>query len=169
MRGLTLPARDLTTEELSQYVRALARRREAWEAFVRHDSTTRIYEQIQRSAHLDVWLICWSDEQDTGFHDHDASSGAVAVVAGSVREQRLVLGGAPVSRTFSAPQTFTFDASVIHRVHHVSSEPAVTLHAYSPPLTRLGAYRTGAGGELVRDTIPYTEELTAAPARSAAA
>ena len=33
------------------------------------------------------------EDQDTGFHDHDLSDGAVAVAGGSVREDRLLLGG----------------------------------------------------------------------------
>ena len=31
---------------------------------------------------MTVWLICWMDGHDTGFHDHDGAAGAVAVVAG---------------------------------------------------------------------------------------
>ncbi len=163
MSSLIEPWRDLTAPELERYVGELARRRPGWEHLVHHDPLVRTYEQLHRSKHVDVWLICWSEAQDTGFHDHDVSAGAVAVVSGTVREERLVVGDAPVARTFSAPGRFSFEASVIHRVHHLGSDPAVTLHAYSPPLARLGAYRVGSGGELVRETIPYTEELTAAP------
>ena len=35
---------------------------------------------------LDVWLICWDNAQDTGYHDHDQSSGAVYVCAGMLCE-----------------------------------------------------------------------------------
>ena len=35
---------------------------------------------------LDVWLICWDNAQDTGYHDHDRSSGAVYVCAGMLCE-----------------------------------------------------------------------------------
>jgi len=28
-----------------------------------------------RDNQVDVWLLCWTPENDTGFHDHDASSG----------------------------------------------------------------------------------------------
>ena len=61
------------------------------------------------------------DDHDTGFHDHDLSSGAVAVVAGAVAEDRLVLGGAPVARTFAAGGTFGFTAADIHRVRHAGA------------------------------------------------
>ena len=166
MSSLVEPVRDLTAPELACYVSGLARQPSDWEHLVRHDPTMRTYEQLHRGTHVDVWLICWSEEQDTGFHDHDVSSGAVAVISGTVCEQRLVLGGPPVTRCFSAPRSFDFDASVIHRVHHVGPTPAVTLHAYSPPLARLGAYRVAHDGELVRETIPSSEELTAAPVKT---
>lgn len=39
--------------------------------------------------------------------------------------------------------------------------PAVTIHAYSPPLTRTGAYRIGPGGELEREALSREEELRA--------
>jgi predicted metal-dependent enzyme (double-stranded beta helix superfamily) len=153
------PQRDLDGPELVELVAALAREDSAWRDLVRHDSGQRVYEEILHNPHLSVWLICWMDEQDTGFHDHDLSSGAVAVVAGAVREERLVLGGPPAASTFASGQSFYFNASAIHRVHHVGRTPAVTIHAYSPPLQRMGAYSVGPRGELVRETVPYTDEL----------
>ena len=85
------------------------------------------------------------NDHDTGFHDHDLSAGALSVVRGRVREDRLVLGGAPASRTLAAGESLTFAASDIHRVCTPATEPAVTLHAYSPPLWRMGAYEVAPG------------------------
>ena len=99
------------------------------------------------------------NDHDTGFHDHDLSAGALSVVRGGVREERLVLGGAPSSRTSRPGESLTFAASDIHRVSHAGSEPAVTLHAYSPPLWRMGAYEVSPDGELRRHSMSYAEEL----------
>jgi hypothetical protein len=52
----------------------------------------------------------------------------------------------------------------IHRVLHAGDGPAVTIHAYSPPLRRMGAYRVGANGELERESQPFEQELRAEPA-----
>jgi predicted metal-dependent enzyme (double-stranded beta helix superfamily) len=112
-----------------------------------------------RDDRVSVWLICWSDDQDTGFHDHDLSAGAVAVVAGQVREERLTLGGAPRSRIVAAGEHFTFSAADIHRVSHAGAEPAVSIHAYSPPLWRMGAYEVLPDGGLRRHSMSYAEEL----------
>jgi quercetin dioxygenase-like cupin family protein len=109
-------------------------------------------------------VICWSEDQDTGFHDHDESSAAIAVISGHVREDRLRLGGEPRSRVLGPGSIFTVPAVAIHRVLHAGSAPAVTLHAYSPPLVRTGAYRVGPDGELERELLSYEEELRATPA-----
>ena len=150
---------ELTPLELESAVATLAADRDRWAHLVRHDPTQRLYEELHRDDDLAIWLICWMDDHDTGFHDHDLSSGAVAVVAGAVAEDRLVLGGEPVTRTFAAGGTFNFSAADIHRVRHAGAAPAVTIHAYSPPLWRMGAYEILPGGELRRHSLSYAEEL----------
>jgi predicted metal-dependent enzyme (double-stranded beta helix superfamily) len=152
-------ARDLTRDELERLARDLAVRPQAWRHLVDHRPDARTYAELHRDEHLAVWLICWMDDHDTGFHDHDLSAGAVAVTAGAVREERLVLGGPPAARTVAAGEAFTFGPSDIHRVSHTGGEPAVTLHAYSPPLWRMGAYEVLDSGELRRWSMSYAEEL----------
>ena len=83
----------------------LADRPELWIDLVQHDSTQRLYEELLSDDHLTAWLICWMDDHDTGFHDHDVSAGAVAVVGGAVREERLAIDGPPRDRDASAPAT----------------------------------------------------------------
>jgi predicted metal-dependent enzyme (double-stranded beta helix superfamily) len=151
--------RDLDGPELEAFVAELADRPELWIEHVRHDPTQRSYEELLSDGHVTAWLICWMDDHDTGFHDHDRSCGAVAVVSGVVREERLALGGEPRNRTVKAGETFHFSASDIHRVRHAGEDPAVTLHVYSPPLLRMGAYAVGDDGVLVRHSMSYAEEL----------
>lgn len=154
--------RDLSGTELRAVATRIAARPALWSAHVQHDPSQRTYEQLLRDEHLDVWLICWSEDHDTGFHDHDLSAGAVAVFAGSVREERLALGRPahrPIARTVRAGSSFAFGASDIHRVLHAGEGPAVTIHAYSPPLVRMGAYAIEPDGQLRRHAISYEEEL----------
>jgi predicted metal-dependent enzyme (double-stranded beta helix superfamily) len=150
---------DLSQDELRSLAAALAADPPLWEHLVRHRADARTYAELHRDDHLAVWLICWMDDHDTGFHDHDLSAGAVGVAAGAVREERLVLGGAPVERVVSAGESFSFGPSDIHRVAHAPGAPAVTVHAYSPPLSRMGAYEVLATGELQRWSLSYAEEL----------
>lgn len=151
--------RDLSGRELEAFVSELADRPELWIDLVKHDSTQRVYEELLNDAHVTAWLICWMEDHDTGFHDHDVSSGAVAVVSGAVREERLTIDGPPRKRTVAAGASFHFSPADIHRVRHAGSDPAVTLHVYSPPLLRMGAYMIDRDGVLARRPMSYSEEL----------
>jgi hypothetical protein len=150
--------RDLTRQELRDLALGIAGRRSLWGHLVRHDPGARVYEELLLDDHVAVWLICWMHDHDTGFHDHDRSSGGVAIASGAVREERLSLSG-PLTRAFRAGQAFDFASSDIHRVLHAGPGPAITIHAYSPPLSRMGAYETSPTGELRRHSISYEEEL----------
>lgn len=151
--------RDLTRSELRDLVARIAADPAQWRSLVRYDAAARHFEQLWRDDHVDVWVITWTHGSDTGFHDHDVSSGAVAVVEGEVVEERLVLGGAPHERHHRAGEVFDFDASHVHRMRRDSDGPAVSIHAYSPPLWRMGAYAVARDGTLRRQSISSAEEL----------
>jgi hypothetical protein len=151
--------RDLSGPELQAFVGELAERPELWIHLVSHDVAQRRYEELLSDDHLTAWLICWMDEHDTGFHDHDVSAGAAAVVSGAVLEERLAIDGPPHRRTIKSGESFHFSPADIHRVRHAGSDPAVTLHAYSPPLLRMGAYVIRDDGVLARRPMSYEEEL----------
>jgi len=155
---------SLTLEELERFAAELAAAPERWRHHVRHTDDVRVYEQIWDDDDVNAWVICWSEDQDTGFHDHDESAAGIAVVSGRVREDRLRLGGAPLSRELGAGTTFTVAPVAIHRVLHAGDGPAVTIHAYSPPLRRTGAYRISDDGELERESQPFEVELRREPA-----
>jgi predicted metal-dependent enzyme (double-stranded beta helix superfamily) len=150
---------DLVADELRELVRAIAADRQRWQPLVRNDTPERHFEQLWRDDHVDVWVITWNSGNDTGFHDHDVSRGAVAVVEGELIEERLNVGGPPAVRRHRAGEVFDFDASHVHRMRHDATAPAVSIHAYSPPLWRMGAYVVEADGTLRRRSVSYVEEL----------
>jgi quercetin dioxygenase-like cupin family protein len=98
---------------------------------------------------------------DTGFHDHDESAAAITVVAGEVVEQRLAITGV-VRRRLRAGELITIAREAIHRVRHAGTGPAITLHAYSPPLQRVGTYEVADDGALLRHPRPAEVPLEAA-------
>jgi predicted metal-dependent enzyme (double-stranded beta helix superfamily) len=154
-----MPAK-LEIPELRTLVTDLAGDTERWQRLVRHDPVSRVFERLLDEPEVEAWLICWMPGHDTGFHDHDLSSGAVTVVSGAVKEERLRLGTLGTrSRVYLPGNTFDFTSSEIHRVTHAGSEPAVTLHAYSPRLRRMGAYAVARDGALQRHPLGYGEEL----------
>ena len=122
-------------------------------------SPERYSERLLLTSDHEVWLIHWEEGHDTGFHDHDRSGGHVMVVSGAVREDRLVVGGPPSTRDVHAGESFSFEPQDIHRVTHVEGAPAVTIHVYSPPLQRTGAYIVESDGTLRRESLPSDEEL----------
>jgi quercetin dioxygenase-like cupin family protein len=149
----------LTTPRLERFVNHLAATPRHWRPFARHADDVRVYQQIWDDPEVNAWLICWSHDQDTGFHDHHESAAAIRVIAGAVREERLRLGSSPRGRIITAGATFTVPPVAIHRVLHTGDSPAITLHAYSPPLICTGAYRIGSDGELQRELMSLEDEL----------
>jgi quercetin dioxygenase-like cupin family protein len=155
---------SLSTKQLEDFVAHLAATPGVWRHLVRDASDRRAYEQVWDSEDVNAWVICWSEGQDTGFHDHDDSAAAILVIEGEVREERLRLGATPDARVIGAGTIFAIPPNAIHRVLHPGSGQAVTIHAYSPPLRRTGAYRVGPRGQLQRVPQSYEEELQAMPA-----
>ena len=152
--------REWTRAELEVLVRELATRPDLWRQHVRHSPVERLYVRLHLDDHLEVWLICWSQSQDTGFHDHDRSRGAVSVVGGALAERRLAVGGPPPpTAIYPTGAAFSFGATHIHDVSQTGAGLATSLHVYSPPLGEMGFYEVGAGGMLGRRTGDYREEF----------
>ena len=152
-------AKTLTTAELREVARSLRAERALWEPLVRATRDQRHYELLRHDEQVMAYVISWMDGHDTGFHDHDVSAGAVAVARGKIREERLRVGVPPASRVLAAGDLLDFQASDIHRVAHQAGEPAVSIHVYSPPLRRTGAYVIEPSGTLRRESLPYEQEL----------
>jgi Cysteine dioxygenase type I len=150
---------DLDPTDLRRLVGLIAADEAAWRPLVNLDADHRHFAQLWRDDHVDLWVISWMNGHDTGYHDHDLSCGAVAVVEGELVEERLRVGAAPRRRRYPAGSAFHFDASHVHRMRQAGGGPAVSIHAYSPPLWRMGAYAVEPDGALLRTSISYAEEL----------
>ncbi len=150
---------SLTNQELEAFVLELVADPQRWHAFVAHDPDRRTYGLIWDDEDVNAWVLCWSRDHDTGFHDHDISSAAITVLEGEVREDRLRLDGSAREIVYSAGASFTVPPDAIHRVLHSGDRPAVTIHAYSPPLRKQGAYSVSGDGVLQRHVQSWEEEL----------
>jgi len=154
--------RDLEQPELVELATAIGTTPSLWHDQVRHDAGQRIYIELYRDTNVDVWMICWLDDQKTGYHDHDVSSGAVYVCEGELVEDRFHFGPgglAHASRKRPAGEAFQFDAAYIHGVRHAGGPPATSIHCYSPPLWRMGYYDADQQGSLIRTSLSYLEEV----------
>jgi quercetin dioxygenase-like cupin family protein len=162
-----LPARFLDQRELAELVRSLARRPDGWGDQVSFAGGRRHYVSVHRDEYVDIWLICWSPGNDTGWHDHDISAGAFYVVRGALVESQPRIGGAHARAVVTAGCSVSFGPDHIHRLTD-ESEQAVSLHAYSPPLWRLGQYSIDGSGVMRRVSVCYADELRPLPAVPAA-
>lgn len=151
--------RTMTAEELRDLVASLRARPHLWRGRIEPDPDQRQYVRVLASEHVEVWLIAWTNGQDTGFHDHDDSAAAIAVLEGTVVDERLALGTTPPAQRHGSGAVLTVEPASIHRMRHVGEQPALTLHAYSPPLARMGSYEIGAGGALLRHARRGDERL----------
>ena len=123
-----------------------------------HSDEQRHFVSLYRDEHVDIWLLCWTTASDTGWHDHDISSGAVRVIEGALVESSPRIGGDHVSREVPAGESFTFGPEHIHRITG-RERHSVSIHAYSPPLWRLGQYSIRDDGLMRRLSVSYAEEL----------
>jgi hypothetical protein len=157
---LALPEGDrpLERDELLDLVEHVAARRELWSPHIDPLATERTYAALHRDAAVDVWAIFWLPENDTGWHDHDTSAGAVRVVDGALEEHALLVGASDRRTVYRSGASFAFAASHIHRLT-CAVPRAVSIHAYSPPLWRMGQYTVAADGALHRLSVSYADEL----------
>jgi quercetin dioxygenase-like cupin family protein len=153
-----LPARYLDQRELAELVETLAARPDLWNGQVASAGGQRHFVSIHRDEYVDIWLICWSAGSDTGWHDHDISSGAVRVLRGELMESKPRIGGVHARTTVTEGCSLSFGPDHIHRLTG-EADQAVSLHAYSPPLWRLGQYSIDDGGVMRRVSVCYADEL----------
>jgi len=150
----------MPAEELATLVEGLSLHSELWRDSVVHEPGERQFVLIARTSRIEAWAVAWMDGHDTGFHDHDVSAAAIAVFEGEVVDERMSVTGEGLATTHSAGATFTVDAGDIHRVRHTGDGPAITLHAYSPPLERMGSYAVSDDGRLQRTPLAGDTALT---------
>lgn len=143
----TQPTRPLS--ELAALVNGFASRPREWIERVRLRVGERWYERLERSDAHEVWAISWLPGQATGFHDHGGSTGAFAVAFGALKEHR------PDTRPLRVGpgQVRAFGPHDVHDVRNASTAPAVSIHAYSPPLSIMNRYELADAGLIPCGTV----------------
>ncbi len=137
----------------------IAGRDDLWRPLVVIDRGRRRYELLYEDRWVDIWVLSWMPGQRTGFHDHDRSGVGLCCAQGALDEGMLVLGGRAEPIRLEAGASRNGAGGYIHSVAHVAGEPAVSIHAYSPPLMVVGQYSQDATGRLVRTPEHGRKEL----------
>ena len=132
----------------------------------------RWHVRIHRDDDVDVWLISWTAEQGTELHDHGGSSGAFTVVDGTLNEhvwsgRRADAGGLLVSHARQERDVVAFGPDYVHDVRNHLAPPALSVHAYSPPISLMHFYDV-AGTRLLHAGSTWTDDPEApSPERAA--
>ena len=135
------------------------------DALVDFERGERTYTQLWRTAYSEAYAIGWKQAGDTGFHDHDGSVGSVYVVRGTVAEEHIVLrpAGDWLARVeFARARRSASTAPTSTACATPPGETALTVHVYSPPLGRVGAYELAGDGTLWRYSIVATRSCVRA-------
>src|SRR3984885_11957796 len=114
---------------------------------VRLRAEGRWYERLYQGPDYDIWVISWLPGQSTGFHDHGASSGAFVVATGILEEHHIDKR----PRVIHPGKPRAFGPDYAHDVRNVSLAPAISIHAYSPPLSDMNEYELDGSRLVPRD------------------
>jgi predicted metal-dependent enzyme (double-stranded beta helix superfamily) len=134
----------------------VADRQIEWLDRIRLNPAGRWYEQIHLDDSHEVWLISWLPGQETGFHDHGGASGAFTVALGTLLESRPA-GAAVQSKPVGAGGVRSFGPRYIHNVRNASAASvAVSVHAYSPPMSAMTRYEMTQSGLVTLGTEAAT-------------
>ena len=153
MKTATRAAAALSPARLGQMAASLAASPGDWSELVRFDPAHRWYHRLELADDYEVWLLSWLPGQETGFHDHGDAAGAFAVAHGELRERTAAAGRPQVtSRAVQAGGVRSFGHQHVHSVSNASSEPALSIHAYSPPLTAMRRYDMTPAGLVQKAT-----------------
>jgi quercetin dioxygenase-like cupin family protein len=149
---LTAPT-TVTRTALADIVEGLAGAPSLWSEFVPGLGSDRSSVHLLATEAYDVWLIGWPPGTRVEPHDHGPSAGAFTVVRGTLTEYRW--SPEPRPRTVATGDTVTIAARVVHDVVADRPEdgPAISIHAYSPPLREMGFYDDAGGRLLTRVAI----------------
>lgn len=112
--------------------------------FIDFDPDERWHQRIYRDRRMDVWLISWLPTQRTELHDHGGSSGSFTVLSGVLTEA-VVANRTIRDNERAAGDAVAFGPHYVHDVRNASRSPAVSVHAYSPPLTTMTYYDLSDG------------------------
>ncbi len=155
---MTVPTLDRRLElpELVELVRSYAADTELWQPRVRFSAESRWWTRLHTDGDADVWLLSWMQDQTTELHDHGGSTAAFTVVQGALEEVRIDAG--QLTATVLRPgRTQWVAPGIVHDVRNVHAKPAVSIHAYSPPLSSMTYYRQDGATLVPTHTITGRE------------
>ena len=153
---LDLAPQSLDLADLVDVVCGMAADEARWRPRVRFRAESRWWTRLHGDKALDVWLLTWLEDQSTDLHDHGPSAAVFTVLEGKLSEVR-VDGMREEASAVSTGGLVTVAPGVVHDVRNPSGRPAISIHAYSPPLREMTYYRRESSGRLAVDQVVRRE------------
>lgn len=153
-----LGASALTPAQLIELTQEVSRDVRSGRYEIHADAQERWHVRVRCDDQVDVWLISWTTDQGTQLHDHGGSSGAFTVVEGVLSEASWSeIGSGLTENTRRAGDTVVFGDDYVHDVRNLDGPTAVSVHAYSPPLSLMNYYDTEGDG-LIKLASVWTDD-----------
>ena len=128
----------ISTATSSTLVHQLAVDPEQWTELVDYYDAERVFVSLYRDDHVDVWLLCWTPATTPA--GMTMTSPRVLSGSSGVRSQSPTRGSAASRRCGSSRRRVVLVRPRPHPPAHRRAARSVSIHAYSPPLWRLGQY-----------------------------
>jgi cysteine dioxygenase len=142
-------------------VESLAAETERYLDRIRFDPAQYVRHAILLWEDWEVMLIAWESGQITPIHDHRGVLGGMAVLSGTLLEERFTTPGDKPSLADSRmrPEGDLCDTgpAVLHRLIPKSAR-AVSLHVYRPPLRTMGIWNDQGLKEIRGSVFEVREE-----------
>ncbi len=149
---------------------AVSRQAERYLDHVRFDPAHYVRHPVLFFDDWEVMIIGWEAGQITPIHDHRGSLGGMAVLSGSLVEERFTTPNSrpALSDSRVRPQGDLCETgpTVLHRL--TPKTRAVSLHLYRPPLRTMGIWDDTGLLEIRRSQFEVPEEVLARAGASAA-
>ena len=137
----------LSEEQVREELLNLTAHKDLLAEFERFDPVTYRRNRLFRSEFMDILLLCWKPGQRSPIHDHAGSICGVSVLRGESTEIKFATSGLgmliPAGSETSGPDGLMVSSdSDVHIMGNFAGTGAdlVTLHCYSPPLTKMKLY-----------------------------
>jgi predicted metal-dependent enzyme (double-stranded beta helix superfamily) len=144
-------------------VETVSRQAERYLDRVRFDPSHYVRHPVLFLEDWEVMIIGWEGGQITPIHDHRGALGGMAVLSGSLVEERFTTPQARPelvdSRVRPEGDLCETGPTVLHRL--MPQSRAVSLHIYRPPLKTMGIWDAGGLLEIRRSQFEVPEEVLA--------
>ena len=154
----TRAANSLPLADLVATVAEVAANEHLWKPLVTIPAPgrDRWWTRIRADQNVDVWLLTWLPGHTTELHDHGPSAAAFTVVSGKLHERRAHWPAKPTARVLEPGSVAWISPGTAHDVTGTGSVPAISIHAYSPPLTEMNFF--DSKGRVVRSVVSSEPE-----------